>query len=95
MRLGRLARAAVTGALVGLVVGLAGELATWTVGRVFPTDVGIVGFATIWAVPSGALLGVLTEWRGRPRGWGRRLLLVAAPGILAGVTSALFQWSAA
>lgn len=95
MRPEPLARGAVTGALVGLVVGLAGELATWVVARVFPTDVGIVGLATIWAVPSGALLGLLTEWRGRPRGRGRRLLLVAAPAILAGITSAVFQWLAA
>lgn len=88
----------VEGAIVGLVGGLAagvlGELLVLAVSELFPTDVLVVGFALVWAVPLGALVGAITGWRGWLPQRPRRAAAAAVPGLLAGVVGAVMQWSA-
>lgn len=81
------------GAVAGLLTGVFGEVAVLVVNRLFPTDVLIVGFALVWAVPLGVLVGVVSTWRGWFGTRFRRGLLAAVPGLLAGVIVALMQWS--
>ena len=87
-------RNATVGLVVGLVVGALGELATFIVSRLFPTDVQIVGFALIWAAPAGIAVGAITGWFNWLREPGRLVAVCAALGLLAGIASALIQWSA-
>lgn len=88
----------VEGAIVGLVGGLAagavGEMLVFAVSKIFPTDVLIVGFALVWAVPLGALVGAVCGWRGWVPQRLRRAVAAAVPGLLAGVVAAVMQWSA-
>jgi hypothetical protein len=82
------------GLLAGVVSGLLGELMVLVVSRIFPTDVLIVGFALVWAVPLGIAVGAAGEWFGWFSNNLRLLLASSAPGLLAGAAAALIQWSA-
>lgn len=94
----RPARAAMRGAIVGAVIGslVAGvaELATTATRQLFPTDVGIVGFALVFGAPAAVVVGALTWWRDRPRSIGARVVLVVMPVALVGVAQVVLQWSA-
>ncbi len=57
---------AVTGAVTGLAAGAVGELLVLLIAQMFPTDVLISGFAMIWAVPSGLVVGAVSSSRGWP-----------------------------
>lgn len=86
---------AMGGAVGGLVAGILGELLVLLVRWLFPTDVAIVGFALIWAVPLGALVGAVSGWRGWLTNRYHRAAVAGAPGLLAGMLAALMQFSAA
>lgn len=90
----RIVEGIVVGALGGLGAGALGELLVFTISRLFPTDVLIVGFALIWAVPLGAFVGAITAWRGWLPGHTRRAAAAAVPGLVAGILAAVMQWSA-
>lgn len=85
---------AITGLVGGLVVGALGELLVLTVSRVFPTDVLIVGFAAVWAVPLGGGVGAICGWRGWFPQRLQRAAVSAVPGLLASGVAAVMQWSA-
>lgn len=85
---------AATGALAGLAARAVGELLVLLIAQLYPTDVLITGFAMIWAVPAGVLVGAIVGWRGwlDRRSW--RVAAAAVPGLLAAVAAAPMQWSA-
>lgn len=89
----RIVEGVVVGALGGLGAGVIGELLALTIRRLFPTDVGIIGFAVIWAVPMGALVGAIVAWRGWLPRRSHLAAVAAVPGVVAGVLAALLQWS--
>ncbi len=84
---------AALGAAAGFAAGLMGEIATWAVLQWFPTDAGISGFALVWAIPLGIMVGAISGWQGWFRAWRRRAVAAAVPGLLAGVAQALLQLS--
>ena len=85
---------AVTGAVTGLAAGVVGELLVLLVAQMLPTDVLISGFAMIWAMPAGVVVGAICGWRGWLLRRSQRAAVAAVPGLLAGVAEALMQWSA-
>ena len=89
----RILRGSIIGAAAGLGVGMFGELLVLLVRSIYPTDVGIVGFAVIWAVPFGLLIGAVSGWRGWLTNPHRLAAVAAVPGLLASVLAALLQWS--
>lgn len=89
----RTVEGAVVGALGGLVPGIVGELLALTIRRWWPTDVGIIGFAVVWAVPLGAVVGAVAAWRGWLPRRGHLAAVAALPGVVAAVLAALLQWS--
>ncbi|MEX0795981.1 MAG: hypothetical protein WD274_04745 [Acidimicrobiia bacterium] len=89
----RTLRGAVIGAAAGLGVGILGELLVYVVRLIYPTDVAIVGFALIWAVPLGLLVGAVSGWRGWIMNPYRLVIVAAVPGLLASMLAAFAQWS--
>lgn len=85
---------AATGAVAGLVAGTVGEMLVLLVAGLFPTDVLISGFAMIWAVPAGVLIGTVSGWREWLPQRQRLAAVAAIPGLLAGMAAALMQWQA-
>lgn len=90
----RTLRGAIIGTAGGLGAGILGELLVLLVRWMFPTDVAIVGFALIWAVPFGLLIGVVCGWRGWLTNPYRLALVAALPGLLAGAVAVAAQMSA-
>lgn len=90
----RILRGSIIGGAAGLGVGILGELLVLLVRSIYPTDVGIVGFAVIWAVPLGLLIGSISGWRGWLTNPYRLAVVSAVPGLLASLLAALAQWSA-
>lgn len=89
----RTLRGAIIGAAAGLGVGIFGELLVYVVRLMFPTDVTLVGFVLIWAVPSGLLIGAVSGWRGWLTNPYRLAFVAAIPGLLVSLLAALLQWS--
>ena len=87
------------GATVGLLAGISsgglGELLLLLVRQAFPTDVAIVGFVLVWAVPLGLVVGVMTTvfsiWPANGRS---RFLVSAIPGGLAALVVVAMPLSA-
>lgn len=90
----RTLRGAIIGTAGGLGAGILGELLVLLVRWMFPTDVAIVGFALIWAVPFGLLIGAVCGWRGWSPDRGRLAIAAAIPGLLAGAVAVAVQMSA-
>jgi hypothetical protein len=89
----RTLRGSFIGAASGLGVGFLGEFLVYVVRLMFPTDVTVVGFVLIWAVPLGLLIGAVCGWRGWLTTPYRLAAVAAIPGLLAGIIAALLQWS--
>lgn len=87
-------RGVVVGAVMGVLVAGVAELATTATRQLFPTDVGIVGFALVFGAPAAVVVGALTWWRDRPRAIGARVVLVVLPVVLVGVAQVAMQWAA-
>jgi hypothetical protein len=86
-------RGATVGLLGGVFSGLVGEALVYLISRLFPTDVGIVGLAFIWAVPLGALTGLILGWRRRLPTGIRGVLVTGIPALGPGLIVAWIQWT--
>lgn len=84
---------AIIGAAGGLGAGSFGELLVYVVRLAFPTDVTLVGFVLIWAVPSGLLIGAVIGWRGWLENPYRLAFVAAMPGLSVSLLAASLQWS--
>jgi hypothetical protein len=74
---------------------LVGEALVYLVSRLFPTDGGYVGLAFIWAVPLGALTGLILGWRRRLPSGMRGVLVTATPALIPGLIVGWIQWAIA
>lgn len=89
----RVLRGAIIGTAGGLGAGIFGELLVYVVRLALPTDVTLVGFVLIWAVPFGLLIGAVSGWRGWLENPYRLAFVAAVPGLLVSLLAALLQWS--
>ncbi len=87
-------RGAGVGLLAGLAVGALGEIAVLIVREMFPTDVAIVGFVLILAVPLGGIVGALGGWLDSLADTRRLATVAAVPGLIAGIFTVAIQLSA-
>lgn len=86
---------ALVGIVAGCVAGVVGELGVLLVLALYPTDVAIVGFALLWSVVLGTVIGAFAGWRGLWVQPLRRGVVAAAPGFMAGAVAMTLQYLSA